>query len=912
MHFITDFLTRKSIKARVTLGALAVFVASALLVGAYTNHMLHEDLGHQLGEQQAATVALLADHVNSDLSTRMKALDIVAAEMTPALLANTAAMQERLKNLPVFGQLFNAGVFITDAAGRGIADTSAGAKRVGVSFADRDFIIAALQDGKATIGTPVIGKTLNTPAFGMASPIRDAQGAVIGVLAGAIDLSKPNFLDPILNSPYGQTGGYLLVDGPHRMIIVATDKGRSMKSMATPGTIPELDRIVQGFGGSQVFVNSLGVEVMASAKGIPATAGWLLAATLPTAEAFAPIRALQARRLVFALVTTLLACGFIWWMTAGILRRQLAPLLASTLALADNTHAGQPVQALPITSHDEVGQLVGAFNRLLEAVNTDAQRWHFAIEGAGAGVWDWNIQTGEAVLSKRWKEMLGYADSEIGNNANEWTSRVHPEDLAGAMLCIQTHMEGKTPTAVTEFRMRCKDGRYIWTLGRGLVVSHSADGKPLRLVGTQEDITVRKLTEQALRTASEAALASSRAKSEFLANMSHEIRTPMNGVIGMVDVLQQTELNTTQHRMLGTIQQSSLALLNILNDILDFSKIEAGKLAVESMPTHLDALAQGVSHLMEPVASAKSLQLTVSVDPALPAWVLVDPARLRQVLLNLLGNAVKFTHTTTHATQEHATQVALRVVPCTRADGSAGVRFVVQDKGIGMAPEVVAKLFQPFTQADESTSRKFGGTGLGLSISQRLVELMGGCITVTSTPGAGSEFVVELPLLPSAPVHAPGLHAPAHSGEAADQETMQSQGLILLAEDNEINRDVVQEQLRLLGYACELAEDGAIALQMWRANPSRYALLLSDCHMPNLDGFGLTAAIRAGEPAGTRLPIIAITANAMQGEAERCRERGMDDYLSKPMRLVDLGPMLAKWLPGVAATAATETDKHPS
>ena len=414
-----------------------------------------------------------------------------------------------------------------------------------------------------------------------------------------------------------------------------------------------------------------------------------------------------------------------------------------------------------------------------------------------------------------------------------------------------------------------------------------------RVICSSKDITERKMAEEATKAAS-------RAKSEFLANMSHEIRTPMNGVIGMVDILQKTALNSEQHRMLGTINQSSMALLQILNDILDFSKIEAGKLEVEHVPLHLYEVAQGVTQLMRSTPSAQAVELLIFVNTQLPTWILGDPVRLRQVLFNLLGNAVKFINTASTV----AARVELRATACTRADGSPGVRLSVQDNGIGMPPEVVAKLFQPFTQADESTARKFGGTGLGLSISQRLVELMGGRISVQSTVGVGSEFVVELPLEPCEPERiqvpaqatterrsrqrrsAPTLEDAAHTGR-----------LILVAEDNETNRDVIQEQLRLLGYTCEMADDGAIALKMWQANPQRYALLLSDCHMPNLDGFGLTQAIRTLEPAGTRMPIIAITANAMQGEAERCSERGMDDYLSKPLRMSELAPMLDKWLP---------------
>ena len=415
------------------------------------------------------------------------------------------------------------------------------------------------------------------------------------------------------------------------------------------------------------------------------------------------------------------------------------------------------------------------------------------------------------------------------------------------------------------------------------------------------DVTVRKQEQAALVEARLVAENASRAKSEVLANMSHEIRTPMNGVIGMVDILQASPLLPEQQRMLGTISNSALALLNIINDILDFSKIEAGKLEVESIPMHLGQLADDGRQLMAIAAQSSAVALSVFVAPELPQWAYGDPMRLRQVLINLLGNAIKFTPNL----PERPAHVELKVEPCSLADGAPGMRLCVRDNGIGMDAEVVAKLFQPFRQGDESTARKFGGTGLGLSISQRLVELMGGRIKVTSTPGRGSDFSVELPLHPSAPGpmrtahHDPAQHCTAPTAEAA----MHAGCLILLAEDNEINRDVMEEQLRLLGYTCEMAEDGAIALQMWQANPDRYALLLSDCHMPNMDGFALTEAIRATEPAGTRLPIIAVTANAMQGEAQRCLERGMDDYLSKPLRLTELGQMLAKWLPQTRTTA---------
>ncbi len=439
------------------------------------------------------------------------------------------------------------------------------------------------------------------------------------------------------------------------------------------------------------------------------------------------------------------------------------------------------------------------------------------------------------------------------------------------------------PKACSNDTIELADGRVFRRVSRPQFIGEAVVGR----VWSFDDISDLKRAEAA-------ALASSRAKSEFLANMSHEIRTPMNGVVGMIDILKQTDLNSEQMRMLGTIHHSSLALLNILNDILDYSKIEAGKLEVEHIPTQVHELIHSVAQLMSNDASVKSIVLSVNIAPELPEWIYSDPTRLRQVLLNLTGNALKFTP----SQPDHLPRILIDAAPCSLSEGQSGLMLRVVDNGIGMSEEVVARLFQPFTQADSSTSRQFGGSGLGLSICQRLITLMGGQITVRSALGQGSKFTVTLPLRQAPAVDVPfngqeRRKRPRRPTPSFEQAAANGQ-LILLAEDNETNREVLCEQLRLLGCAVDVANDGLAALEKWRAN--LYALLLTDCHMPHMDGFALTAAIRLAEAPDTHLPIIAVTASAMQGEAERCLASGMDDYLSKPLQLKTLGTMLNKWL----------------
>jgi len=401
------------------------------------------------------------------------------------------------------------------------------------------------------------------------------------------------------------------------------------------------------------------------------------------------------------------------------------------------------------------------------------------------------------------------------------------------------------------------------------------------LSSAEERLESTDRAARALRIERYAAEAASRAKAEFLANMSHEIRTPLNGVVAAAELLGHTELQNEQGELVQIVQSSADALLMIINDILDFSKIEAGRLTIEQTPFNLEEVVKTAVQILAPKAAEKQLELMVHYAEGTPTRLVGDPGRIRQVLLNLISNAIKFTD---------QGGVSVRVC-CTGGDHSrARMRIEVEDTGIGIAPEATGRIFEKFTQADASTSRRFGGTGLGLAITKQLVGLMGGGIEVESALGEGSIFRVqlELPLDKGEPVAEGQRPSEAHSA------TRIPLGLrVLLAEDSVVNQKVAVRMLEKLGCRVDVASNGREAVEM--RETGEYELVIMDCQMPEMNGFEATAEIRCREVQGVRIPIVAMTANALKGDRERCLAAGMDDYLSKPATLDMLTQLLLRW-----------------
>ena len=490
----------RSLKTRVTLLTLSIFLISIWSLAFYASRLLREDMQKLLGEQQFGTASVIAQEINDGLADRMQALETIAAEVTPDIVSHPAALQTLLEQRPLLLLLFNGGIFATGPDGTAIADVPRSAGRIGVNYIDRDSVALPLRDGKPMIGRPAMGKKLGAPIFSITVPFRDAQGKALGVLVATINLGKPNFLDKATQGSYGRTGGYLLIAPQHKLFVSATDKSRIMQPVPAPGINAMHDRYMQGYQGFGIALSSRGVEELTAAKGIPA-AGWFVVASLPTTEAFAPINAMQRRMLMITIFLTLLIGAITWWTTSWLLRRQLSPMLATTRALALLSDSNQPAQALPVARQDEIGELIVGFNRLLENTAQRETLLKQILDTSSVAIFLVDMTGRITQANQRMAEMF---DCSIGALiGSEYVTLVHPAEREVGRQKMQALLASSIPGVDLDRLYWRPDHTEFWGHLSGKRFM-DANGREQGLVGVIADITTRKQAQEALRASYEA------------------------------------------------------------------------------------------------------------------------------------------------------------------------------------------------------------------------------------------------------------------------------------------------------------------------------------------------------------------------------------------------------------------------
>ncbi|MDO8178892.1 MAG: ATP-binding protein [Undibacterium sp.] len=842
-----------------TLFTLAISLICMWALSFYTTTILRQDMERISGQQQFSTASMAANNVNREIKLRIDALKTVAATLTPQMLGNTPALQKYLEDRSVFQSLFNAGTFITGPDGTATASTPLSTQRQGINYMERDYVVAALKDGMASVGQPVLGKASKAPGFAIAVPIMDAQGKTIGTLIGVTDLSLPNFMDYVTESSYGKTGGFLIIARKPRLIVTATDKRRVMRKI---GNSAMVNRYIGGYEGSDVFVNQLGVEVLSSVKSIP-IANWYLAASLPITEAFEPMRDMRRRMILATILLSLLACGLTWWM----LRRQLFPVLAAAEKLATMAVENVPLRplSLPIPRHTEVGELIVGVNRVLktlevrETASKDSEIFRSAIiDSVFAEIAVLDRHGVITAVNQPWQRFAeennvvpGVAASHtgVGTNYLEVCRKVAgttAEDSARrVVLGVQAVLGRRLPLFTMEYRCDSPDEQR-WFM---MIVT------PLELasggaVVTHNNITGRKHAEIELFAAKAEAETANQSKSHFLAAVSHDLRQPLAALTLYVDLLNGVALGSNA-QILPCIKDCVTNLGDLLSDLLDVSKLEAGVVVPVMSSFAMNEVLGALLSVHAAKAEDKGLSLRVH-----PTNVVIrtDRTLMLRLLGNLIANALEYTKSggVLIACRQHAGKQWLEVY----------------DTGIGIAEDKIGFIFEEFRQVENEARN--AGSGLGLYIVAKSAELLGLQIRVCSRVGRGSLFAVELPTV-DAIVTVDQTRAP-HSDIKLR---------IGLVEDNVRVLRALTLTLEQLGHVVVAAGSGEEIIE--RLNGQAPDLIISDYRLAAGEtGYDVIAHTKA--VFGDALPALIITGDTDKNLVSSMSEKGIV-VLYKPVQV---------------------------